>query len=335
MTYTLTTINKILIVQQRPYGDVLLATSYLEALQSKFPQAAIDFFVSEPYDQVVDGHPFIRSVITSPAKKRLLPYLFGRGRAIVKIALSRYDLVIDQQGNPGSAIIVLLSMARFRLGWASTRGGKYFCNIKAVPGPSRYHGNRNFDMLAPIGISEQPYRLYHTIRSDSRDYIDRWLSSNAIAPGRFICICTQSLIKVNRWDDNSYLRLITIIGDRLQLPVILTYAPSEKAAVQSIVDRSGNRALLSPPTSYNQVAALLSLSKILITLDGGLNHLSVATQTPTIALFGKISASCWSPQGCFPHHYHLLKPHAPDDTTLGISPEEVFSKMQQLLDELP
>lgn len=327
-------IRKILIIQQRPFGDVLLATSYIEALRTHYPQSVVDFFVSSPFDQVVAGHPFIRNVITSPAKGKFLPYLFGRLRAIIKVTRTRYDLAIDQQANAGSAIIVLLSIAKYRLGWKQSRGGRFFCNLKATPGRERYHGNRNFDMLAPLGIPEQPYRLYHTIQHESQTYIDTWLRENSILRKSYICICTQSNIAVNRWDANCFLKLITLIADNLALPIILTYAPQEASAVQSLAARSSGKARTSPPTTYNQAAALLANAKLLICLDGGLNHLSVATQTPTIAIFGKPTATAWSPQGVFPHHYHLIKPHQRGDTTLGIAPEEVFAVLRKLLDEI-
>lgn len=91
---------------------------------------------------------------------------------------------------------------------------------------------------------------------------------------------------------------------------------------------------MGPPTSFNQVAALLSACKLLIGLDGGLNHLSVATDTPCIALFGKLSAKCWSPEGYFPHHYHLIQPHDHDDDTLGITPNAVIEKIHTLFHKL-
>jgi heptosyltransferase III len=70
-------IKKILVIQIRPLGDVLLATSYLEALKKKYPNAIIDFFVSEPFDQVVRNHPYIQTLIIPPKKGPLPPYLWG------------------------------------------------------------------------------------------------------------------------------------------------------------------------------------------------------------------------------------------------------------------
>jgi ADP-heptose:LPS heptosyltransferase len=281
----LTGIQQILIVQQTLFGDVLLGTSYLEALHNRFPEAAIDFFVSKPFDQVVEGHPFIRTVITSPSRRRFVSYCIGRLFAIVRIIGNRYDLVIDQQGNAGSAIIMMVCGARYRLGWKSTRGGKYFCNIKATPGDIRYHGNRNFDILSPLGISEQPYRLHVAIKNESHEYIASWLDKHAIKAKEFICMSTRSAVHSKQWDEKSFLRLIDLIASDIRLPIVLTYAPDEETSVRVLAGETDGKALPGPATTYNQVAALLSSCKLLICHDGGLNHLSVATGTPSIAIF--------------------------------------------------
>ena len=50
-------IKKVLIIQIRPYGDVLLNTAYLPELQQRLPTARIDFLVQAPYHHLVaDSH---------------------------------------------------------------------------------------------------------------------------------------------------------------------------------------------------------------------------------------------------------------------------------------
>ena len=62
-------IKKILVIQFRPFGDVLLATSYLEALRKSFPRADIDFLVKEPYQEVLDKNPYLSNVISFPQER--------------------------------------------------------------------------------------------------------------------------------------------------------------------------------------------------------------------------------------------------------------------------
>jgi len=326
-------IKKILVVQIRPFGDVLLATSYLEALTKQYSGATIDFFVSAPFDQVLHNHPLLSSIIVSPKKDAFLSYLWGRLRTMIKVIGNRYDLVIDQQAGAGSAYITLFSAAKYRLGWNSARG-RHFYNLKAVPGPMRYHACRNFDIVAPLGIAEVPFRLHVTITQESYDYIDNWLQQNNLCANEFICIAPGSAVQKKQWQTTGFLDVIRRLHEKTGYRTVLTYSPSEKPVAQYLADNSNNAALMSPPTTYNQVAAMISRSKLLICHDGGINHLSVATETPAIALFARASTAPWSPEGVFPHHYHIKKEMQPSDPTLGITPEDVYEKVEMLLAEL-
>ena len=49
------------------------------------------------------------------------------------------------------------------------------------------------------------------------------------------------------------------------------------------------KAILAPPTNFNQGAAMISHCRLLICNDGGLVHLSVATETSTALHFGQSS----------------------------------------------
>ncbi len=53
----------------------------------------------------------------------------------------------------------------------------------------------------------------------------------------------------------------------------------------------------------------------------------------TVALFGNTTTKNCSPQGVFPGHYHLVNPEwkKNGDQTFGISPEEVFERMQKIM----
>ena len=55
--FQLKEIHKILIIQQKPFGDILLNTGYLPELRRHFPQAQIDFLIQRPYLTVLEDNP--------------------------------------------------------------------------------------------------------------------------------------------------------------------------------------------------------------------------------------------------------------------------------------
>lgn len=63
---------------------------------------------------------------------------------------------------------------------------------------------------------------------------------------------------------------------------------------------------------------------------------SLAEIKPFLAIFGNTSLDVWSPEGVFPYHYHLYNPNRKQmsDDTYGITSEEVFHKVQNILKEI-
>ena len=327
-------IKKILIIQFRPFGDVLLATSYLQALKNRFPAAAIDFLVKKPFQEVLAGHPCL-SHVEAFEQKRGFGYLFGRIGLFLKIRRRRYDLVIDQQHGTGSGQVVLTCGARYKLGWSSARLSMFY-NLKAVRGPVRYYALRNFDMLSPLGIAEEPPRFFFRIDSASNAYIESWLQGRGIDPQQMVLMAPGSPRAHKKWHPDRYAELTDLIQMRTGMKVILLGAPNEHEDCNRVMAMSRRKPILGPETTINQAAALLKLSRLLICNDGGLNHLSVALEVPSLAVFGSTSPEIWSPQGHFPHHYHLHNPKGKGDphNGFGITAEQAFQKVLELLAEI-
>lgn len=333
-------IRKILVIQIRPFGDVLLATSYLGALKAKFPHAEIDFLVSEPFQVVLENNPFLNTIIVSPRKGNVA-YFWGRLKVIYKVAVSRYDLVIDQQNGVGSRIILLLSRARYRLGWDKGKS-HFFCNLHAPTngtmqhvGP-RYAATRNFDMVFPLGIEEQPYNLFYHVKPESRSFAKEWFSAMGLEGETIILVSPGSREPQKTWNTGHFAKLSDLIVKETAIPVVIIWGPGEKVIAESMGGMMEQKSILAPPTTMNQAAAFMEMSKLLICNDGGLNHVSVATRTPSFAIFGVTGPGHWSPQGTFPFHYHLFVHNGDKQpgNTFGISPEEAFVKVQEVLAEL-
>ncbi|MEJ2056194.1 MAG: glycosyltransferase family 9 protein, partial [Calditrichaceae bacterium] len=114
--------------------------------------------------------------------------------------------------------------------------------------------------------------------------------------------------------------------------VVILWAPNEKADAEKLYNAMENKPVMAPPTDLNQAAAMLKRSALLICNDGGLNHLSVATGTPSIAIFGSVKPYRWSPD-IFEGHYHFYneKHDSLKDDSFGIEPESVYQKVQEII----
>ncbi len=324
-------VKKILVIQLGPFGDGLLTTSYFGTLKKRLPQAEIWYVIKEPYDLVVRGHPFVDGIITIKQRKRL-KYALERLRTIRRIRREKFDLVIDQQNMPSSQHLTFLSGARYRVGYED--GRLWFAyNIRAKRGKLRYSASRKYDILGPLGIEEEPYRLYFKINPEAEQYVERWLCQERLDPQKMICVSPGSPVPKKRWNLRNYASLADLIQTKTDCRVALLWAKGEADDVETVRSMMQTQPILAPPTDLHQGAALLKRCRMLVCNDGGLNHLAVTTQTITLAIFGNTDPTVWSPASVFPDHHHLSNPDFKpgSDDSFGISPEAAFEEVLRIL----
>ena len=324
-------VKAVLIIQIRPYGDVLLNTGYLPDLRQRFPEARIDFLVQAPYHYLVAESPYLDGIIVY-RKGKGLSYLSEKIKLIKRVAKRRYDLIIDQQRSNTSAQVVLFSGATYRIGSSDSRR-RWVYNIKVDPGPARYAASMKFDLLAPLGIQETSYHLYYKIQSSSHQYIGKWLRESTLDSKTLICISPGSPRPYKMWRLEHYAKLADMLLEKTDCGVILIWAPDEWEHVQSVAAKMDHTPVIAPPTDYNQAAALIRQCALLVCNDGGLNHLAVALDVPSLAIFGNTNPQCWMPPSRFAHHYFLFNPNADSrrDDGFGISPLQAFEKVNTFL----
>lgn len=333
MRINLEQIHRVLIIQIRPFGDVLLNTGYLPFLKKKLPHARIDFLVKHPFQSVLKNNPNLDEVVVFGKAEWYFNWL-DKFKLIFKVRCRRYDVIIDQIQGTTSAQIVLFSGATYKIAAESAKWRRLY-NIR-TPLRGRYSASMKFDLLRPLGIEEAPYQLYYDVQPQSLAYIRKWAERENPDNKRLVCISPGSPRTKKKWGAVHYAALGDLVLEKTDCRLVLLWGPSEVEDLEKVVAAMKYRPLIAPPTNYNQAAAMLKESALLICNDGGLNHLSVATGTPSLAVFGATSPKFWSPAGVFPNHYHMVNPNwdgRSDD--FGVSAEAVFKKVRGILGDSP
>ncbi|MCK4359885.1 MAG: glycosyltransferase family 9 protein [Candidatus Cloacimonetes bacterium] len=328
--FDLSSLKKILIIQFEPWGDVLITAGYLEAIKKRFPQCNLDFLVSQPYNKILFKNPYINEIVILPKAKHILD-IINRIKMFVNIGRRKYDLIIDQQNANLSVQTILFSGAKYKLGWRNGKG-KLLYNIFADRGKVRYSAAERYDILKPLGIEPQPVKLFYHIKPESKKYVNNWFKKmNFSKP--VICFSPGSPSKEKIWKQEYYAKLADKIAATKKYEIVFLWAPSELEDVKYVMKKMQYKAILAPATDFNQCAAFIKKIDLLICNDGGLNHLSVATQTPSLAFFGRTSALEWSPEGFVPNHFHLANPNYKynGDQSFGISPTDAFKKFCEIM----
>jgi len=330
---------RILIIQYKPFGDVLLNTAYLPALRRKFPGAVIDFLVQRPYSTILEDNPYIDNLILMEKRKGRTPaYYYERIRTIIRVRKLKYDTVIDQIRGPGSAQITFFSGAKLRLGWNKTRrwsrlkGYNWVYNYRAPRNNKIYYARAKFLVLAPLGIEETSDNIYYHVRPESAAYIDGWLNEAGLAGKRLVVFSPVTPVPRKQWELERFARTADLIKENTDCEVVLLWGPGEIGKVELMASMMKSKAVIAPKTTFNQAGALLRRAFIYIGNDGGINHLAVSQDTPTIAVFGpKTDPLKWTAWH-LPIHKYLrdFEFKDPEDNSFNITPEMVFGKFKEL-----
>ena len=146
---------KILVIQQKMIGDVLISSIICNNLREAYPNAQIDYLVYEFTTPVLDGNISIDNVILFQEKHR------KSKRALLQLALSiratKYDLLIDAYSKLESWLIVALSGAKRKISYKKPgRAFLYTDNVPLEDYPKtnlRLAIERRLSLLEPLNLS--------------------------------------------------------------------------------------------------------------------------------------------------------------------------------------
>ncbi len=278
-------IKKILIIQYKPFGDILLNTAYLPSLRERFPHAQIDFLIQKPYLTILEDNPYLDNLIIMQKFKKEIPKIKERIKIIKEIRKEKYDMVIDQLRGTGSAQITMFSGAKYRVGWKLKRYN-WLYNISEARKNLRYYALLKFDVLKQLGITESNQDTFYHIKAESQSKIDSWLAETGLNNKEFIVVSPCSPVIFKQWSLDLYAETLDRVIRELNLEVVLLWGPGELDRVNYIIEKMQEKAVLAIKTNFNEAGALLHRSKLFFGNDGGINHVAIAVKTASVAIFG-------------------------------------------------
>ncbi|MBN2788880.1 MAG: glycosyltransferase family 9 protein [Candidatus Delongbacteria bacterium] len=332
-------IKRILVIQYKPFGDVLLNTAYLSPLRKTFPEATIDYLVQRPFKTILEDNPDLDNLILMEKKKgKTLAYYWERVKTIFRVRKLKYDMIIDQIRGPGSSQITLFSGAKYKLGWNRKtlrnwfKGYNWVYNYREDRDHKVYAGKAKFKLLAPLGIEYNGENLFYHVKPGSIEFVNNWLTEIDLTDKKFVVFSPVTPVYRKQWPFERFAKVADMIKEIAGLEVILVWGPGEKEKVEYMASQMKTDPVIAPNTTFNQAGALLKRTFIYIGNDGGIIHLAVAMNTPTIAIFGpKTDPLKWT-SWHLPIHKYLrdFDFRDPKDNTFNISPEQVFDQFQEL-----
>lgn len=305
-------------------GEALLTTPLFRAAKSLPSRPVVDVLVHPKAVRVLAGHPEVDEVLPFDPRERVWGPFSSRIRALRR---RQYDVVVNcanwDAPSVGPAIVSRL-----------VAGGA------AVVGPD----------VSPVNLlADVPVRARTDTRSEARQRLhylsalhaptsDARLSFRPVAETAAVrttldAIGGRPFAVVNPGGRLGYRRVppelfreVARSLASLGIVPLVTWGPNEESLAKATAE-GVSHAVIAPPTTIDELAALMGKARLTVCNNTGPMHLSVAVGTPTLAFFKAIEMSRWG---------HFDPPHRMVDLTFSSDPvSDALSALRAMVEALP
>ena len=287
---------KILLIQLKRIGDLILTTPAIVAVREKFPDAEITLVISRESKALAPAIAGVNKLLVARRG-------FSGLTTVAAIAGDKFDYCVDFTRNDRSAFLVLLSRAKkrivsFRIKVRSKFRTRFYNEFVEHQMRDMHVIDYHLALLAPLGISNASRAIRLELPKSARERADELLIANSIQKD-FVVFHPGSARAEKFWESQRWADVINHTANHHDVDLVLTggSSPLEQTQIAAIKLQMGHRIVdLSGKTDLLTLAALIGKARLLVTVDSAPLHLASASRTPQVILFGPTNPFHWRPQ---------------------------------------
>lgn len=284
---------KILVIQKKKIGDVLISTVLFEILKEKFPSAKIHYLIYENSSAVVQNNPNIDKIVI--LKEQVKNSLFKFIYFLFEIRKENYDIIIDCYGKPNSVLISALSGAAKKIGFKKGYTDFFYSDTVQRTKESFSVAKKAIEhrmlLLEPLGISfrlvsPKIYLSFDEIENAKKSLINGGL--NLDFP--IVMISALGSNDIKTYPKQYMSKVIDEIAKIENVQIIFNYIPFQKEKAEELFFLC--KAETQKKIFFNfyeenlrNFLAVTSLCKALIGNEGGATNMAKALEIPTFTIF--------------------------------------------------
>ena len=287
---------KILLLQLKRIGDLILTTPAIAALRERFPEAQLTLVVSNECAELLPAISNIERILIARRNLRDLSLFFT-------VAARKFDYCVDFTRNDRSASLALLSGARtrvvsYRVREQSRTRARAYTDFVSVRMRDMHTIDYNLALIKPFGAHGGPTAPHLDLPQSAYEKADALRDKWKITKP-YVVLHPGSARQEKLWEPQRWTEIIDYFGRDNGVDLLLTSGSShdEQAHVTAIKKNTQKKIIdLSGKTDLFTLAALIGQARLLVTVDSAPVHLAAATRTPQVILFGPTNPFHWRPR---------------------------------------
>jgi heptosyltransferase-2 len=348
--------KKILVIQNKRIGDVLIASVLANNLKTVFPNCHITYFVYDYTAGVLEQNPNIDRIIRANDKElKKLPVLW---KTIRQVRKERYDMIFDPYAKVQSRLMCLFSKAPQRIGFkrAHKKLNLPFYTqavdfLEKATMPCGKALEDRIHMLQSVFTLENPDARYKIFLTEEEQLYSKIASLKK--PVIMLGVLGSTPNKSLPYEYTA--EIIDFITQTYEATLLFNYAPHQKEEVEKIYQLCKHKEQIRLDIYEDSIRGFIKLMNqcyLLVSNEGGSVHIAKALGRPTFTIYSPyIDKSHWNSfeDGTTHDSVHLLeeKPTLfesysleerreieknPDKLYRELSPEIILRKLKPFLE---
>ena len=292
--------QKILIIQNKRIGDVLIASVIANNFKRKYPNSEVHFMAYNYTIGVLEQNPNIDKIISIQEKElKKIPKFF---RFIRWVRKQNYTIIFDPYSKTQSRLICKFSGAQMTIGHKSRKkmgNWNYYTHpTEALETSDKFCGKAIEDRVHLIEFAgdftpiDYAPKLFLSAAEKNEDWLGKYTDKKVVVLGVLGSTPQKSM-------PYEYIaQVCDYITNNFNVYVLFNYAPHQKEAAQKIFDlcQQPDRIIADIyAPSIRDFIKLMAQCDVLVANEGGSVHIAKALNKPTFTLFSPyVSKEHWA-----------------------------------------
>jgi len=287
-------VREVLVLRLDRIGDMLMSLPALSTLRAALPRARIRLAVGRWSAEIAAHAPVDEVLIWSAPwaarsgeSRDSARELWRRARAMRRDGL---DLALDLQGDLRSNLLMALTGARRRVGYANTGGAYLLTGVVPLDETISWVEQNQAAVEAAVGVAGlSPPAAIDSTRGRHRERTEALFGSLGLAAARrpLIGVHPSGGRTVKQWDPARWAEVAARLESEFGATVVVTGSEADRP-LAAVVARAlrGQAVDLTGRLGVGETMDVIAGLDLFLSPDTGPMHMACAIGTPSVAVFG-------------------------------------------------